>query len=235
MGKRKHSLSEGRNSFGGEYVKAGMELIDKYQERTVQTMTVYEPTTWDMVNELFPADAIRYARDAKEVVIEDALRRVVAYPLGDDVQLTINYGALPVLPVLPLRRELLYRVPAFMEFVEQVRDIHRKFEDVKHVLRWCNENASAAAARALWPTLLQVLPASCPVLKDLQGMPARYQEPKVAWKMTEIMRSTAVTMAAAKMLPVGVDIEVGSRYLTFSSYRSQTYPNYATNYRTYYF
>jgi hypothetical protein len=84
--------------------------------------------------------------------------------------------------------------------VDTLNDLHVKWGAVKYLLRWFNRHATPGAVRANWPSVLSLCP-DAPSLKELQHAPVRYTNPQELSALLPLIRATATTVAAMKMLP----------------------------------
>lgn len=92
------------------------------------------------------------------------------------------------------------RAGPLLSVVQEINSLHIKWGAVKHLLRWFNRNATPGAVRANWPSVLVLCPDSA-MLKELQHAPTRYTNPQDLSALLPLIRATATTVAAMKMLP----------------------------------
>ena len=186
----------------GDYIGQGAmgeatKKINKLMDAGFNTMVEYTPAATKTIAMLFNPDDIAKATAARGIVREPGA--TLPYRLKDNVVLNLTYADDAL--CLPIRSDRLaiqrHLCGPLLNAVEQMEDIYLKFEHVKAALRWLNRNATKAAIRYYWPTILQLLPSE---FAEYQECPQRFAEPDKIETMSQLFRDTATTMASAKLL-----------------------------------
>ncbi len=148
---------------------------------------------------MFDPDTIARAQAARGII--DPRTDVIRYRetgpsklfSGVSVQLSYTNCAIP-----PISPKYFHPQLGFAEIAETVRtiqDIHFKYGRVKQLLRWFNRNATAAAIRNYWPSVLQLCGKSSVWEGMIETPPARYQEPSELSTILPLIRETVGTVA----------------------------------------
>jgi hypothetical protein len=203
----------------GDYIGTGamekaIKQINKLMEVSFNVLTEYTPTVDQTIAMLFDPDVIARATAAKGVVRDPMM--TLPYTIKDYVVLNLSYDGAQCLPIKPaLYMQQQHLIGPLRGVVDQMEEIYLKFEHVKVALRWLNKNATKAAIRYYWPTILQLLPSE---FAEYQECPQRFAEPNKIETMSQLFRDTATTMASAKLLSDGaVGRGHSSLLLTFNT------------------
>lgn len=198
-------MSRRRGQKPAQPFDAAWSQINRLEAAVIHQMVPIEFDTITMAKFLWPADVVSkllaaypyqcttYEQSAVESTYFD-----LPSGQGGRVMGTINLNSKSINMITP-KEGLIVMQPehdkGILHALSETYAIHKKFEDVRRVVRWLNEHATPAAARNYFPPILSLLPAAHPV-QDVQG--ERYREPTA--DMTEIapfMRECAVTIVSA--------------------------------------
>lgn len=174
-------------------------------------------TTEQLIPMLFNDDYVRRLRAADGLVEPNS--NVGSYTIrGDDVYIHLGFKEAR----LPTPTNLAYepypeRCGELNEAVFTITQIREKYAAVKWLLRWFNANATPAAVRAIWPSVLTLCPDS-PLCKEYPGMPSRYTAPEKVGALLPLIRDTAQTVAGMQLIPTdAVPRARNLVWLTFNS------------------
>lgn len=214
-----YPMSDERSSLGDTHVDNAVHQLKKTAELTATVMTSYTPTREKTIAMLFRDDDIAAAERVRGLVTASGSTR--SYPINLDkqeVDLNINYYECPVVALdAAAMCPHSDRIQPLLTFIDEVRAVHDRFEELKAVLKWFNRKATAGACRAYWPTAMKLTPKS-KAWEDLQGVPSRYSEPPHVGDWLQAIRDSAQTFTQSLMLPTDVDTRPRNHmWLTFKS------------------
>lgn len=188
-----------RASLTDSSVDTAIEMIRRTQRRAMTALTKYTPSREATIAMLFNPDTIQRATAARNIVMP--AQWCPDYTI-QGVQLEINYKEGRCLPINTSALDLQYQsISPLFNFIDEVKAIHMRYEEVKGVLRWFNRNATINAVRYYWPTAMQLCPSP---FRELQALPTRHNTPPGIGDMLQAIRDSAATWAGAQMLPSDV-------------------------------
>lgn len=189
-----------RASLTDTAMEFAITTIKQTQQRAMTVLTQYTPSREATIAMLFNPDTIQRATAARNIVMP--AQWCPDYTI-QGVQLEINYKEGRCLPINTSALDLQYpAISPLFSFIDEVKAIHMRYEEVKGVLRWFNRNATTSAVRYYWPTAMQLCPGP---FRDLQGLPARYNTPPGISDLLQAIRDSSATWVGAQMLPSDVD------------------------------
>lgn len=169
------------------------------------------PWTWtldDILDQLFEPQALSVLRAAAKYARDGGGNESYA--------LTETVGARLTLPdtIMVPNSEKQHAVldPQMLEALREMSAINAKFNEVLHVLDWCNDHLTPGAARYYWPTIMSL----ADVERFNAEVPSRFNQPEGIAQIVPHMRNTASTVASALMLGDNVKPESSNKVmLTF--------------------
>lgn len=210
---------------------AGIDTLERNVIETIADVpfTADEVTRWlvgnDAIVEKLKA-AFPYTRDQDRTTY---WHQVVALPVAGTCLFTVNVKAPEIAMLVPSSN----LAPSFsrddrhpiIDTVQNIYREHQKFEQVRKVVSWLNDNATAGAARHYCPWLTSVLPADHP-FHNASGQ--GYREPAVSMsEIVPIMRQCGAIMASALLCGSREGKERSLVHVGFSGVRDNT--NYTSS------
>ncbi len=209
-------IKDARQSIGDAHVDTAINLLKQTMQRAVALQTSYAPSRQATLGMLFHDTDIAKLSQVRDMVRTAGTTR--EYEIIGGVKLSIDFeGAL--VPAIEPSAMKVYpdRVQPLLTFVNEVRAIHDKFEEVKGLLRWMNRNATPGAIRYYWPTALELTP-KAPVWNDYRDVPSRFNSPPGISDWMQPIKDAATTVAASLMLPSDITLrQRGKMWLTFKT------------------
>ncbi len=193
-----YKSADQRSSIGDQHVDQAINELNKTQACAVSLMTQYTQTRDATVEMLFDPTQLQRAQNAKGLI--EPMSSSETYEV-DGVLLTINFENCYV-PTM-WDRAMNVQVPKvqpLLTYIDEVKRVHRSYEEVKGVLRWLNRNATPGAIRYYWPAAMKLCPTSL-IWKDLQEVPTRYSPPPGIADWLQILKDAASTVTSMLMLP----------------------------------
>lgn len=192
-----------RASLGDYHVNEAITKINGIQQQAVALMTHYQPTREKTLSMLFHDTDIAKLQQVRGLVRTDT--NIKTYEIGKsedhDIALSINYEGAFVPSIEPTALAIYPdRVRPLLDFTVAVKAEHRKYEELKGVLRWLNRTATPGAIRYFFPQAMKLVPTS-PIWKDLQEVPSRYTTPPDYGTWAQVIRDAANTVAAMMLFP----------------------------------
>lgn len=228
---------EERSSLGDSHLNEAITNINKVQQQAVALMTHYQPTREKTLSMLFHDTDIEKLRQVRGLIKTDT--NIKTYAIGtaedDDINLSIDYEGAAVPSIQPEALAIYPdRVGPLLDFTVAVKAEHRKYEELKGVLRWLNRNATPGAIRYFFPQAMKLVPTS-PIWRDLQEVPSRYTTPSDYGIWAQVLRDAANTVAGMMLFPSDTHArERKQMWLTFKPipvHLDQSDPN-KTHYKT---
>jgi hypothetical protein len=181
--------------------------VNRLMQQTATVMTSFHGSFGNTLEMLFDPDTLERATKARGHVVSP--HSVVTYKIADHVTMTMDFtDALP----LPIRPEALKlqvdKVQPLHDVVQELSAIYLKFEEVKALVRWFNENATLAAIRYYWPPIIGLFPA---LYADKTEVSERFGAVNRIGERLQMIRDTQTTMAAARMLPENTEPRMRGR------------------------
>lgn len=210
--------SDERASLGDAHVETAINSLSRTALISATTMASYQPTREKTIDMLFRDDDIAAAKRVRGLVTASGSTRSYDIDTKNRITLNINYEECPVVAMDSCAMSVHSdRIQPLLTFVEEVKAVHDRFEEVKGVLRWMNRNATPGAIRYYWPTAMKLTPKS-KVWEDLQQVPSRFTTPENIGDWTQAIKDSAATVASSLLLPADVDPRPRVHmWLTFSS------------------
>jgi hypothetical protein len=194
-----------RASIGDGPVDVACARLDKAVCIEARMITDRVFMTDTVASWLFPDDLIALLKQASPYV--DPSSQTGSYePLRGahmpSVNMRFDQSDYPPPTALALR-PYQDRIVPLEDMICAVNVLRQKYGAVKHLLRWFNRNATPAAVRTYWPSVLTLCKDS-PIGKDYPDVPSRYTVPTDIGKVLPLIRDTAATVAMMQMLPADV-------------------------------
>lgn len=166
-------------------------------------------TASEAVELMFSEEDRNVARAAKGVVSEPySLVQYNLQPLGS-ANLQISYADLPLLPIATYKFEPnLQTHRALVLLAAEARAIAHKYYTVIGLIDWFNLNATAGATRALWPSMMKLLPQANCFRDMMDAPPSRFNEPPRWASLLGAIRDSSATVAAMSLQPDSVKARV---------------------------
>lgn len=192
-----------RASLGDQHLNEAITKINKVQQQAVALMTNYQPTREKTLSMLFHDTDIEKLRQVRGLIKTNT--NIKNYQIGTaedhDITLSIDYEDAPVPAIEPTALAIYpARVGPLLDFTVAVKAEHRKYEELKGVLRWLNRQATPGAIRYYFPQAMKLVPTS-PIWKDLQEVPSRYTMPPDYGIWAQVLRDAANTVAGMMLFP----------------------------------
>lgn len=205
-----------RSSIGDVHVNEACAKLDRTTLIETALMITEVFTTVQIVPMVFKDDSIARLTAAQGLVRPDGDIGHYSIPAGRSLHIDFSDFAMPTptqLAFVPYK-ERCERLDHAIDTVTQIRE---KYAAVKWLLRWFNTNATPAAVRALWPSVLSLCPNS-PLCKEYAEMPTRYTAPDKIGALLAVLRDTAQTVAGMQLIPGDARARNrGHVWLTFNS------------------
>lgn len=191
---------EQRMSIGDRHVDEAITRIDKLATTTAATMASYDLTLDQTLPMFFGDDKLARAKAAKGLIAPSS--HVAHYEIGTGIRFGVDFSDCSYPTLVPAAMQINPdRVAPLKAYVEAVRAVYDRFEEVKAVLRWLNRNATPGAIRYYWPTALKLCPTSPALMEVAASVPSRFTPPTEIHTYLEIIKTSAATVAASAMLP----------------------------------
>lgn len=206
---------DARASIGDFAVNDAITKLNTAAQRAVALMTTYEHTRESTIPMLFRDQDIAALTQVRGMV--QPRSNIEAYDVDRHVRLSIDYEDAFVPAILPSRL-LVHpnRSAPLRAYIAAVRAIHDQYQEVVHVLRWLNRNATPGAIRYYWPAAMQLCPHST-AFKDLEHVPARYSVPPGIGDHMQLLRDAAACVVSMTLLPKdSKPTPRGTMWLTFA-------------------
>ena len=207
-----------RQSIGDSHVDKALGVLNTQAKTAAAVMAQYRHSREGTIPMLFADEDVEAMKRVNHLV--DARMDTHAYEIRPGISLNIDFsGAL--MPAFEQDGFKPYhdRIGPLLTFIDEVKAVHDRFEEVKGVLKWFNRNATPGATRAYWPTAMKLTP-SAKVWEDLQSVPSRYSEPPNIGDWLQAIRDSAATVASNAMIPADAKPRDKQKmWLTFDSVR----------------
>jgi hypothetical protein len=179
--------------------------IDKWERRVVYTCVNPEFNVHQVVDWLYPEEAVKVLRAAYPLTSEvhpDRAEEVIINGLQFELRIDCNAARICT-PAAGQGR--LYMGPpcGVIEWAAEVKRIVRQWDKVRAAVKWFNENGSVMSARYYFPAMGNFLPASHPFHQASGERPSTLKRP-----ITEIaaaVREAAETITTALFCPHNED------------------------------
>jgi hypothetical protein len=225
---------DARSSIGDSHVDLAVGTLKKTAEASVSLLTTYNHSRGGTLPMLFDDDDLDKLRQVRGMVRTQGDIR--GYAMGQGVHLYIDFeeALVPAIETIRLRINP-DRVGPLLTYINEVKAVHDRFEEVKGVLQWLNRNATPGAVRYYWPMAMKLCP-QAPVWRDLQEVPTRYSTPPHIGDWIQSLKDAAATVTGSIMMPSDAKPNPrGKMWLTFAprTIRLSEHSTYSTDQMTY--
>ena len=206
-----------RSSLGDTHVDKALGDLKRACAAEINALYSYDVSTMGTLAMLIDDDKMAKLKAVYGMVTAYADRKT--YALYPDVDISIVFKDEPIPSV---EKEFIQvdpqRFVPLATFIQNIRPIHQKYEEVKAVLKWLNRNATPGAIRYYWPHAMKLCPKSLNNWEDYQEVPSRYSEPDHVADWLQPMRDAATTLVGSLLLPSNAaPKDVTAMKLTFKS------------------
>lgn len=226
-------LSGERQTLGDSLMDEALAKLQRTAQATAAMMAKYDCTRERTLQMLFRDDDLSKLSQVRGMI--DTRTDHKAYEIRPKINLHIDFEGAFV-PAIEASRVYFHsdRIAPLLNYIDAVKAVHDRFEEVKGVLRWLNRHATPAAIRYYWPSAMKLVPKS-PIWADLQEVPSRYTTPDGISDWLQSLKDAAATVASSLLLPDTARPNPASQMkLTFEVIRVDVGNNhYSTDLMTY--
>lgn len=189
-----------RSSLGDTHVDKALGDLKKACAAEINALYSYEVSTMSTLAMLIDDDKMAKLKAVLGMITPVTDKKT--YSIYSDVDLHIDFEGALVPPVEPKFSKVdPQRFAPLATFIQNIRPIHQKYEEVKAVLKWLNRHATPGAIRYYWPHAMKLCPNALSNWADYQEVPSRYSEPAHVADWLQPMRDAATTVVGSLLLP----------------------------------
>jgi len=195
--------------------------INMLMHKTINVMCPFKMTGTALLSNLFKEDTLDLMRAAYKATDGDVMDTLHRYSIAYDMPNKKRLSFLRMgeqYNLIPPREELLAPTPEIearlAEWCRGAMEIIMRFNELRHVVAWMNQNLTLGAVRYYMPTVVALLPPN-QIPELLEGVPKTFKNNPEITPLLPVIRDAMGTIASAKLLPNDADPDKSAVTVSF--------------------